>query len=222
MKTMAIYAIYLHLHFLLLPVPAVVCFLPASTASASHCRLLLKPAGGTQNADIPTSSVMPRQQYGVTQQQLLSTISVVCGRTRLIEERKSPGGVLLLKKLQCGAPVLLIKSINMSVLKDLNHYGTQLSIKTTHQTNLLEVVAGVDAGLDLSLPVEFQQLEHSTADELITDVAQMEAAYGFVGLHQFQGVQGELVVPGLGHGQQVLFLTGHTVGGTLKDRQQSI
>lgn len=70
-------------------------------------------------------------------------------------------------------------------------------------------------GLDLSLPVQLQQLEHSPAHELlVNDVAQVEAAYGLVGWHQFQCVERELVVPGLCNGQQVLLRTRHTVGCT--------
>lgn len=83
------------------------------------------------------------------------------------------------------------------------------------QTNLFKVIAGVDAGFDLALRVELQQLEHGPGDEfLVGQVAQVEATHGLVGLHQFQGVKGELVVPGLSHGQQVLLLASHTIGST--------
>lgn len=82
-------------------------------------------------------------------------------------------------------------------------------------TNLLKVVAGVNARLDLSLLVQLQQLNKSPLEELlIRDVAQMEASDGLVGRHQFHAVESELVVPGLCHGQQILLLARHTVGCT--------
>lgn len=77
------------------------------------------------------------------------------------------------------------------------------------------MITRVDAGLDLPLVVQLQQLQHSPAEELLVGhVAQVEASDGFVGLHQFQGVERELVVPGPRHGQEVLPLAGHTVGCT--------
>lgn len=83
------------------------------------------------------------------------------------------------------------------------------------QTNLLKVIAWVNAGLDLPLLVELKQLGHSPVDELlISDVAQVEAADGLVGLHQFEGGERELVGPGFCHGQQVLLLACHTIGRT--------
>lgn len=88
------------------------------------------------------------------------------------------------------------------------------------QTYLLKVIAGVNAGLDLSLLVELKQRRHSPAEELlISDVSQVEAADSFVGLHQFHGVQRELVIPGLCHGQQVLPLACHTIGCTCNVKQ---
>lgn len=60
------------------------------------------------------------------------------------------------------------------------------------------MIARVDAGLDVPLVVELQQREHGPSDELlIGDVAQVEAADGLVGLHQFQRGERELVVPRL-------------------------
>lgn len=77
------------------------------------------------------------------------------------------------------------------------------------------MIAGVDVGFDLPLAVELQQPEHGPGEDLlVSQVAQVEATHGLVGLHQFQGVEGELVVPGLSHGQQVLLLARHTVGST--------
>lgn len=77
------------------------------------------------------------------------------------------------------------------------------------------MIAGVNAGLDLPLLVQLQQLNQSSLKELlICNVAQVETRDGLVGLHQFQGVEGELVVPGLCHSQQVLLLACHTVGST--------
>lgn len=68
-------------------------------------------------------------------------------------------------------------------------------------------------GLDLPLLVQLQQLNESFLEQLLVpDVAQVEARDGLVGLHQLQRVEGELVVPGLRHGQQVLLLARHTVG----------
>lgn len=85
---------------------------------------------------------------------------------------------------------------------------------------LLKVVAGVDAGFDLSLLVEFEQLRHSPLQELlISDVPQVEATDSFVGLHQLHGVKRELVVPGLRHGQQVLPLACYTIGYAWNDEQ---
>ena len=77
-------------------------------------------------------------------------------------------------------------------------------------------------GLDLPLLIELQQLGHSLAKELlVSNVAQVETGDGLVGLHQFQGVERELVVPGLCHGQQVLLLTCYTVGCTWDYGQQN-
>ncbi len=77
-------------------------------------------------------------------------------------------------------------------------------------------------GLDLSLLVELQQLEHRPAQELLViDVAQMEATNGLVGLHQFQRAERQLVVPGLRHGQQVLLLACNTVSCTWNNGRQN-
>ena len=82
-------------------------------------------------------------------------------------------------------------------------------------SDLFEVVGGVDAGLDLPLDVEAQQGLHGVPDEgEVLQVAQVEATHRLVGLHQLQGADGQLVVPRLGYGQQVLLLPGHTVGCT--------
>ena len=82
------------------------------------------------------------------------------------------------------------------------------------------MVAGVDAGLDLALAVELQQLPHGADDQLlIGDVAQVEAADALVGLHQFEHAERQLVVPGLRHGQQVLLLARHTIGRAWKAKQ---
>lgn len=60
------------------------------------------------------------------------------------------------------------------------------------------MVAGVHAGPDLALLVELQQLEHRRVDEpLVLQVAQVVAAHRLVGLHQFERVERELVVPDL-------------------------
>ena len=77
------------------------------------------------------------------------------------------------------------------------------------------MVGGVDAGLDLPLGVKAQQGLHGGPDETeVLHVAQVEATHRLVGLHQLHGADGQLVVPRLGDGQQVLLLPGHTVGCT--------
>ena len=76
--------------------------------------------------------------------------------------------------------------------------------------------SGVDAGLDLALTVEIQDGVHGLCDELrlAVQVAQVEAAHRLVPLDQAERVDGELVVPVLGHGEQVLLLACQHVGGT--------
>lgn len=81
-------------------------------------------------------------------------------------------------------------------------------------THLLEVVGRVNAGFDLALLVQPQQFIHDVCDELRVQVAQVEAADSAVVLAQTQGVNGELLVPGFSHGEQVLLLTRQHVGGT--------
>lgn len=68
--------------------------------------------------------------------------------------------------------------------------------------------SGVDAGLDLSLLVKIQNGFHGLGDELClpVKVAQVEAAHRLVPLDQTERVDGELVVPVLGHSDQVLLL----------------
>lgn len=75
-------------------------------------------------------------------------------------------------------------------------------------TDLLKVPSGVDAGLDFALLVEIQDGVHGLGDELHlpVQVAQVEAAHGLVPLDEAECVDGELVVPVLGHGDQVLLL----------------
>lgn len=69
----------------------------------------------------------------------------------------------------------------------------------SEETHLLKVIAGVNPRLDVPLPVELHQLGQSASDELlIRQKAQVESTDGFVGLHQLQRSEGELVVPGLG------------------------
>lgn len=108
----------------------------------------------------------------------------------------------------------------MTDYKEMNHSQKSKSHKqekqtAIRQTNLLEVIAGVDAGLDLSLPVELQQTGQGPLKELLVrDVAQVKAGDGLVGLHQLHGVEGQLVVPGFRHGKQILLLARHTVGCT--------
>lgn len=84
--------------------------------------------------------------------------------------------------------------------------------------HLLEVVGGVNAGFDLALLVHLDQAVHDVYDELRVQVAQVEAADGAVALAQAQGVNGELLVPGFSHGEQVLLLTRQHVGGTCGKR----
>lgn len=69
--------------------------------------------------------------------------------------------------------------------------------------------SGVDAGLDLALLVEIQNYVHGLGNKLRLPikVAQVEAAHGLVSLDQAERVDGELVVPVLGHSDQVLLLT---------------
>lgn len=83
-------------------------------------------------------------------------------------------------------------------------------------TDLLQVPGGVDAGLDLALLVQVQDDAHGVADELhlSVQVAQVEAAHRLVALDEAERVDGELVVPVLGHGQQVLLLARQHVGRT--------
>lgn len=68
--------------------------------------------------------------------------------------------------------------------------------------------SGVDAGLDLALLVEIQDGVHGLGDELHlpVQVAQVEATHRLVPLDQTERVDGELMVPVLGHGEQVLLL----------------
>lgn len=75
-------------------------------------------------------------------------------------------------------------------------------------THLLKVPSGIDMGLDLALLVEVQDGVHGLADELHLpiQVAQVEAAHRLVSLDQAECVDGELVVPVLGHSEQVLLL----------------
>lgn len=83
-------------------------------------------------------------------------------------------------------------------------------------TDLLKIPSGVDAGLDLALLVEIQDGVHGLCDELRlpVQVAQVEAAHRLVPLDQAERVDGELVVPVLGHGEQVLLLACQHVGRT--------
>lgn len=83
-------------------------------------------------------------------------------------------------------------------------------------SDLLEVPGGVDAGLDLALLVQIQDGVHGTGDELrlTLQVAQMEAAHRLVPLDEAERVDGELMVPVLGHGDQVLLLACQHVGST--------
>lgn len=64
-------------------------------------------------------------------------------------------------------------------------------------------------GLDLALLVEIQNDGHGLGDELRLSikVAQVEATHRLVPLDQAERVDGELVVPVLGHGKQILLLT---------------
>lgn len=75
-------------------------------------------------------------------------------------------------------------------------------------TDLLKVPCGVDAGLDFALFVQIQDGVHGLADQLCfpVQVAQVEAAHRLVPLDEAERVDGELVVPVLGHCDQVLLL----------------
>lgn len=75
---------------------------------------------------------------------------------------------------------------------------------------------GVDAGLDLALLVQVQDGVHGLREQLrlSVQVAQVEAAHGLVALDQAERVDGELVVPVLGHSEQVLLLARQHVGRT--------
>lgn len=81
--------------------------------------------------------------------------------------------------------------------------------------DLLKVPGGVDAGLDFALLVEIQDGVHGLSDELHlpVQVAQVEAAHRLVPLDEAERVDGELVVPVLGHGDQVLLLAREHVSG---------
>lgn len=67
--------------------------------------------------------------------------------------------------------------------------------------DLLHVPGGVDAGLDLALLVQVQDGVHGGGDELrlTLQVAQVEAAHRLVALDEAERVDGELMVPVLGH-----------------------
>lgn len=61
---------------------------------------------------------------------------------------------------------------------------------------------GVDAGLDLARLVQIQDGVHGLGDELHlpVQVAQVEATHRLVPLDEAERVDGELMVPVLGHG----------------------
>lgn len=82
--------------------------------------------------------------------------------------------------------------------------------------------SGVDAGLDLALLVEIQDGVHGLADELHlpVQVSQVKAAHRLVPLDQAKRVDGELVVPVLGHSEQVLLLACQHVSRTYKMRMK--
>lgn len=75
-------------------------------------------------------------------------------------------------------------------------------------TDLLKVPCGVNTGLDFAFLVEIQDGVHSLGDEfrLPVQVAQVEAAHGLVPLDEAECVDGELVIPVLGHRNQVFLL----------------
>ena len=75
-------------------------------------------------------------------------------------------------------------------------------------TDLLKVPSGVDVGLDFALLVEIQDGVHGLGDELRlpVQVAQVETAHRLVPLDEAERVDGELMVPVLGHSEQVLLL----------------
>lgn len=83
-------------------------------------------------------------------------------------------------------------------------------------TNLLQMPSRIDAGFDFSLLVQIQNGVHGLADELHLpiQVTEVEAAHRLVPLDQAECVDGELVVPVLGNGEQVLPLAGQHVSRT--------
>lgn len=90
--------------------------------------------------------------------------------------------------------------------------------KTRLDSYLLEVPGGVDAGLDLALFVQIQDGVHGLADQvrLSVQVSQVETTHRLVALDQTECMDGELVVPVLGHSDQVLLLARQHVGRTWK------
>lgn len=76
------------------------------------------------------------------------------------------------------------------------------------QTDLLQVVGGIDARFDFALVIQIQHCSHGLRDELglRIQVAQVETAHGAIALDQTERVNRELLVPGLSHGEQVLLL----------------
>lgn len=82
--------------------------------------------------------------------------------------------------------------------------------------DLLQVPGGVDVGLDLALLVQVQDGVHGGGDELrlALQVAQVEAAHRLVALDEAERVDGELMVPVLGHSDEVLLLACQHVGST--------
>lgn len=68
------------------------------------------------------------------------------------------------------------------------------------------MVAGVNAGPDLALLIELQQLEHRRVDELLVlQVAPLVAAHRLVGLHQFERIERELLYHTFANANRFLF-----------------
>lgn len=80
--------------------------------------------------------------------------------------------------------------------------------------NLLKMPGGVDAWFDFALLVQIQDGVHGLGDELHlpVQVAQVKSTHRLVALNKAERVDGELVVPVLSHGDQVLPLTRQHVG----------